>query len=52
MSKTCTIRIKKTGEIVVVKSYGFGWIDSKGKQYHRTQAALTGVIKDGNIKNK
>ena len=46
MSKTCTIRIKKTGEIIVVKSYGFGWIDSKGKQYHRTQAELVNVRAD------
>jgi hypothetical protein len=38
--KHCTIRIKATGAIIPVKSYGNGWIDSKGNFYHRTAAEL------------
>jgi hypothetical protein len=38
--KTCQIRIKATGELLTVKSYGNGWIDSKGNFYHRTAAEL------------
>jgi hypothetical protein len=38
--KTCQIRIKATGEIIPVKSYSNGWIDSKGNFYHRTAAEL------------
>lgn len=40
MIKTCQIRLKSTGAVVSVKSYGHGWIDCKGNFYHRTAAEL------------
>lgn len=43
---TCTIRVKLTGEVVRVKSYGNGWTDAKGKFYHRSQAELINVHND------
>ena len=44
--KTCTIRVKKTGQVLTVKSYGCGWITSKGEFYHRTTAELVNVHND------
>ena len=41
--KTCTIRVKKTGQVLTVKSYGNGWIDARGNMYHRTTAELINV---------
>jgi len=41
--KTCTVRIKKTGQILTVKSYGMGWVTSKGEFIHRTAAELVNV---------
>ena len=38
--KTCQIRIKATGAIIPVKSYGNGWITAKGEFIHRTKAEL------------
>lgn len=31
------VRIIKTGEIKVVKPWGFGYIDAKGDLYHRNE---------------
>lgn len=42
--KKCTIRVKATGQVITVKSYGNGWIDAKGNMYHRTTAELVNVI--------
>lgn len=40
MIKTCQIRLKSTGAVLTVKSYGNGWITAKGDFIHRTQAEL------------
>ena len=44
--KHCKIRLKSTGKIIDVKSYGNGWIDSKGTFYHRTVAELVNLRSD------
>ena len=36
----CTIRIKATGAVIQVKSYGNGWITAKGEFIHRSAAEL------------
>lgn len=41
--KTAVIRIKATGELVTVRSYGAGWIDAKGNLHHKTTAKLVKV---------
>lgn len=46
MMKTCTIRLKATGELLHVKSYGHGWVDCKGNFYHRTAAELVNLAND------
>ena len=45
-TRTCTIRVKNTGQIITVKSYGAGWIDNKGNFWHRTTAELVNVHND------
>ena len=44
--KHCTIRIKATGQVLDVKSYGNGWITVKGEFIHRTQAELVNSRSD------
>lgn len=41
--KKCTIRVKATGQVIAVKSYGSGWVDAKGNFWHRTTAELVSV---------
>lgn len=43
---TCTTRVKSTGKVVRVKSYGNGWVDCCGNFYHKTQAELINVYND------
>ncbi len=44
--KKCTIRVKATGKVITVKSYGCGWVDCCGNFYHRTSAELVNVNND------
>jgi hypothetical protein len=41
--KTAVIKLKATGELVTVRSYGSGWIDAKGNLPHKTKAKLVKV---------
>lgn len=41
--KTAVIKLKATGELVTVRSYGSGWIDAKGNLHHKTAAKLVKV---------
>jgi len=41
--KTAVIKLKATGELVTVRSYGSGWIDAKGNLHHKTTAKLVKV---------
>jgi hypothetical protein len=39
-------KVKRTGEELTLKSFGFGYIDAKGRFFHKTAIKLLGIIKD------
>ena len=39
-------RVKRTGRIVIVNSWGFGHVDATGKFYHRGMLKILEIIND------
>jgi hypothetical protein len=37
-------KIRKTGEQVTLRSFGFGYIDAKGRFFHKTAVSVLEVV--------
>ena len=39
-------KVKRTGEELTLKSFGFGYVDAKGRFFHKTAIELLEIIND------